>query len=503
MYIFKNALRNVLRAKGRSILIFVLVLIIAVSACVALSIQNSAERAKESSYDAMSVTATIGTNRENMMGQMSADSENMMDIMSLMSQSIELEELEVYAQAESVSDFHYSGSISLDIYDETLTSYSTDSSSMSMSMGMMEGMEGMGGMSFGSSGDFTITGYSAHDAMTEFVDGTLSIIEGYSFYEGDTSNAVLISEEIALLNDLSAGETITLVNPSKEDELIELTIWGIFSCETTDSFANNMYMSIESVQAICDASAEDPDTYTDEDTEIEYTSELSYQVTATYVFEDPTAYETFSTEAEALGLDLDSYSITSTDLTEFNESLVPLESLSEFTMISFIVILLIGALILIVFNLFTVRERKYEIGVLAAIGMPKPKVAMQFITEVIIVTFVAILVGAGIGAIIANPLGDMLLESQIESTETQSNTVNENFGGNFSGSQGGMPGMEMGSTGMFGSTVDYIDELNTSIDLLVMVQLMGLGLLLSVLASSVGIVSVLRYEPLKILSERA
>lgn len=501
MYIFKNALRNVLRAKGRSILIFVLVLIIAVSACVALSIQNSAERAKESSYESMSVTATIGTNRENMMSQMSADSESMMDIMELMNQSIELEELEIYAEADSVSDFYYSGIISLDIYDETLTSYSSDSSSMSMNMGMMESMEGM---NFGyASGDFTITGYSSHDAMTEFVDGTLSISEGYVFYEGDTSNAVIISEEIALLNDISAGDTITLVNPSKEDELVELMVWGIFSCETTDSFANNMYMSIESLQAICDASAEDPDIYVDEDTEIEYTSEMSYQVSATYVFEDPTAYETFSTEAEALGLDLDSYSITSTDLTEFEESLVPLENLSNFTMISFVVVLLIGALILIVFNLFTVRERKYEIGVLAAIGMPKPKVAMQFITEVIIVTFVAILVGAGIGAVIANPLGDMLLESQIESTETQSNTVNANFGGNFSGAQGGMPGMEMGSTGMFGSTVDYIDELNTSIDLLVMVQLMGLGLLLSVLASSVGIVSVLRYEPLKILSERA
>lgn len=38
MYIVKNALKSITRAKGRNILIFVLVLMIAVLACVALSV---------------------------------------------------------------------------------------------------------------------------------------------------------------------------------------------------------------------------------------------------------------------------------------------------------------------------------------------------------------------------------------------------------------------------------------------------------------------------------
>ena len=47
MYIIKNALRCISRAKGRNILIGIIALVIAVSACLGLSIQQAAESAKE------------------------------------------------------------------------------------------------------------------------------------------------------------------------------------------------------------------------------------------------------------------------------------------------------------------------------------------------------------------------------------------------------------------------------------------------------------------------
>lgn len=43
-----------------------------------------------------------------------------------------------------------------------------------------------------------------------------------------------------------------------------------------------------------------------------------------------------------------------------------------------IVILAIGAIVLIVLNIFNIRERKYEVGVLTAIGMKKSRVAISF-----------------------------------------------------------------------------------------------------------------------------
>lgn len=68
--------------------------------------------------------------------------------------------------------------------------------------------------------------------------------------------------------------------------------------------------------------------------------------------------------------------------TALENSMTPLNTLSTMAGWFLIVILLIGAVILIVLNIFNVRERKYEIGVLTAMGMKKGKVALQFLTEI-------------------------------------------------------------------------------------------------------------------------
>ncbi len=70
--------------------------------------------------------------------------------------------------------------------------------------------------------------------------------------------------------------------------------------------------------------------------------------------------------------------------------------------------------ILIVLNIFSVRERKYEVGVLTAIGMKKSKVSLQFILETFMVTIVAIIAGGIIGAASSVPITNSLLASQIE-----------------------------------------------------------------------------------------
>ena len=67
MYIIKNALKCIVRSKGRNILIGVIVLVIAVSACLGLSIRQAAESAKEETMGSMSVTATISFDRSSLM----------------------------------------------------------------------------------------------------------------------------------------------------------------------------------------------------------------------------------------------------------------------------------------------------------------------------------------------------------------------------------------------------------------------------------------------------
>lgn len=59
MYILKNAWRNVIRSKGRSILVGVIILAIALSSCLALSIRAAAEQTRKSALGAMNITAAI------------------------------------------------------------------------------------------------------------------------------------------------------------------------------------------------------------------------------------------------------------------------------------------------------------------------------------------------------------------------------------------------------------------------------------------------------------
>lgn len=81
--------------------------------------------------------------------------------------------------------------------------------------------------------------------------------------------------------------------------------------------------------------------------------------------------------------------------------------------------------------------------------------------------------------------------------------MNENFGGGFQG--GGFLGGNnrfQNIKNLSGNEVEYLDSLNTTTDAAVLLSLMAISILLTLIASSVGMISVLRYEPLKILSER-
>ncbi len=196
MYIIKNALRCIGRSKGRNVLIGIIALVIAVSACIGLSIRQAAESAKESALEGMSVTATISYDRASAMSQMggqggrgggseggfSFDKSQFADMMGKDS-SLSLEEYQKYAQAESVEDFYYTltayfnGTDSFSpVTDETETE-DEETDADDFDSGFMGGMMGMSGGGF-SSGDFTLIGYSSDSSMTDFINGNASISEG-------------------------------------------------------------------------------------------------------------------------------------------------------------------------------------------------------------------------------------------------------------------------------------------------------------------------------------
>ena len=547
MFIIKNALRCIGRSKGRNVLIGIIALVIAISACIGLSIRQAAESAKETALEGLNVTATISYNRSEAMSQMGGgrpggsnmggggfpfDKGQFADMMGSAS-SLTLGEYEKYAEAESVQDFNYTltayvnGSENFSpVTDEAEAESSSDSSSNSFPSGFPGGMNFGGGMA---TGDFSIVGYSSDRSMTDFVNGTASILEGGTMFEEGTADCVcVISEELAIYNSLSVGDTIVITNPNLETETYTLTVSGIYTSSSNNNFsmsmfgasqdpANRIYMSANAVQAMIDASEAVSTTVTDSNNR-QKESKLTGTLDATYSFANAEDYYAFEEQARALGLS-ESYTVSSTDLTAFENSMEPLNTLSTMAGWFLIVILIIGGVILVVLNIFNVRERKYEVGVLTAMGMKKWKVAAQFMCEILVVTMLAVVIGAGIGAVCSVPVTNALLEEQVASQNNQQTQMDQNFGrpsgmggfpgGDASGFPSDMPSdmpIDMGGQNpfgeMFGGAADYITEVDSAMNLTVVLQMIGVGLFLTVVASAASVAFIMRYDPLKILANR-
>lgn len=548
MYIIKNALKCIGRSKGRNILISIIALVIAVSACLGLSIRQAAESAKQSALEELSITATISYDRSSMMNNMIGggktegggrfDRDQFANIMGSTS-ALTPEEYQTYASAKSVQDFYYTLTASFNGSDNLLpVTDETEETKSSSDLNDMGGSQGRGNGSFGGRGmsasaDFSVIGYSSDSSMTAFIDGTASILEGGTmFEEGSTEKVCVISEELAIFNDLSVGDTIILTNPSLESETYELTIVGLYTSTANNDFsmsmfgksqdpANQIYMSAAALQTILDASDEASTTVTDETTGRETDSAITGSLSPTYVFANTENYYAFEEEARTLGLD-DSYTVSSADITAFENSLTPLNTLSTMAGWFLVVILIIGAIILVVLNIFNVRERKYEVGVLTAMGMKKWKVATQFICEILVVTMIAVIIGAGIGAVSSVPVTNALLAGQVKSQNSQQTQMENSFGR--PGNMGGMMGENRGENAqldipddlpsnlsgdknnrfdnMFGNAADYITEVNSAMNLTVVLQMLGVGLLLTLVASLASVLFIMRYDPLKILANR-
>ncbi|MDR0959708.1 MAG: ABC transporter permease [Propionibacteriaceae bacterium] len=538
----RNALLNLVRSKGRTILIGLIVAVIATASCIALSVRDAAKSAAETQLAATEITGTIGIDRSQLFGQPGTDSSAEMPSQDEMrerlqhAQSLTLDQLQALADNENVSQLRYSDSTSMDLSGdleavgaEEATSDQTSEITDPQMPGGMPG--GMGGFGLFASGDVTLTGYADEDSMTAFVAGTSAITDGELFDLSAADNQVLINSEFATYNSIGVGGAITVVNPNATEETYELIVSGIYTnsaaetspmrFSTAQDPANQLYLSQASLSAIVANSEAAATTSTDETTGMETTTALMSQVSATFVFANKAAYDAYSAALPALleaqGLSTD-YTITSADVANYESSILPLQNLEKFATTLLWIVLGVGALVLVGIAIFNIRERKYEVGVLTAIGVRKPKVAMQYVTESVVIALLASIVGLGVGVAASPSVANNLLADQIASIEAEQSNTEQNFG-RPGGIPGDMPGGEIpGGSGMPGgfggfgggdvieglqNSTNYIDQVSATVNPQIIVQLLGIGIALSVIASMASVIFVMRFEPLRILADRS
>lgn len=594
MFAIRNAWRNVIRNKGRNILIAIIVAIIAAAATIGLSIRQAAVSTRDSGLENTTITAQISFDRSKAISEMrngsgSSDSSDASGSQpdfesmraSLSDKQLTLSDYQTYAKAsDAVKSTYYTQTASLNGTDdfqpvEDSTSSSSGSSGSGGSSdssgsgdsgdsgdagkaGGQGGPDGMGGGMTMTTGDFSLVGFSSDEAVANAANGSFTMSDGEVFgYGSDADGDVIITKELADFNGLSVGDTISVANASDEDTTYTLTIVGIYENATESSNqmggpmgstasdpANAIYTSVSTLQSLgldADSTAESTDA--NGNTVETAAAQLDY----TYVFASKDDYETFVSDVERAGLS-DDYTVSSADVEQYEASLVPLDNLARFALTLLVIVLGVGAVVLVVLTLFNVRERKYEVGVLTAIGVRKAKVAAQFTFELLAVTMIGLAIGAAAGAVASVPVSNQLLAAQVEQQQSQQASQNEQFGRDMqapggqdgeSGSSGesasgstgsgsaesgssngsasggsssgssvdaqGQPGGDApgGMMGGFNRAVSYVSSVNATVNLKVVGQLLLIGLGLTLAAALVAVIFVMRYEPLQILADRS
>ena len=192
-------------------------------------------------------------------------------------------------------------------------------------------------------------------------------------------NECIISENLASLNNLSVGDTISLRGAFATEKLYTLTITGIYS-DTTEEYLN---LILAMNGHFADNRRNEIITSFETLMSTGWESNAGLDMKTEYYLKNPDDIAAFEREVRSMGLPV-TYNV-SINQAAFDKVSGPLASMKNATMTFMVVILILGVIVLALISFIAVRERKYEVGVLRAMGMEKGKVAFGIICEAMMI----------------------------------------------------------------------------------------------------------------------
>lgn len=472
--------------KGRNILIGIIILVIACACTITLAINNTASDLINSYESAYKKEATISFDRNNMVKNFDFSSEGVLEEMQEdfnKITSFTVEDIDNYADSKHVESYYCTYSISLD-GENIEKAENTEEETISNPFNFLRGDNSF----LQNEMDFTVSGYSSLEAMSEFIDGKYKVvnIEDDAWDKAFDRDYVFINEELASYNSLSLGDTIKLTD--NEGNIYPFKIIGIF--EDNDTSANNMLIIflnsantiITNAEALISIAGSNEN--------------INASVTPTFIIDSYDNTDIIEEEFHNKGLNENYIIETNEELV--NSELSGVSNVKSFAMTFLVITLAIGGIVLVILNIINIRERKYEIGVFRTIGISKTKLTLQFMTELIIVASIALLLGAAGGATLSKPVSNALLSNEIESAKDSSDDIASNFNPN----GGGMPNFADFPTNGVASVSAY-DSIDAVVDSRVIIELFEIGVALVLISSLAAMINIQRFSPLTILKERS
>ncbi len=319
----------------------------------------------------------------------------------------------------------------------------------------------------------TVLGYSDSSMMEDFALGLRELDEG-SFYAAP--GECMVSRDFADLNGLKPGDGFDLQDVNNtETAPLHLTVCGIYLDITTPQpDGGDWAVSNRRNEILTSFST------------LEGHSIEGLYITAVYYLKSPGLAPEFESYVRENGLN-EVYHVN-VDAASYNSIVKPVESLKNISSTFLAVILSAGCLILILLSMLGVRERKYEIGVLRAMGMPKGKAAFGLVCESVCVMALCLCIGLGVGSVIAQPVSNAIMDEQIDLAKQQ---PQPNYGDILFSTAGANENM---------SALQEVEIVPAPESILFIIVI---SLALGLLTNAAGIFYVTRYEPMKILSERS
>ena len=480
----KNAFLSLKKNIGKTILLFVIIVVITNLVIAGLSVQSATQKSMDQIRSSLGNDVTLSVDFRNMMKNREPGEavSNETSLTTIMADSLK--------NLKYVESYNYQISTSADSDSISAVENESDNSNNQQDTNKPNDQPEQAS----NQGDFTISANTTMEYLDSFTNSNYTLTDGRLLTSDDANtNNCVIETNLASDNDLSVGDTFTITTTVNDETIIqELTIVGIYEIQSTNEIGgahfNNPVNTIYTDLSIGQTLTESSENIT----------------SAIYYLDDPKNAEAFVELAKKKSdIDFDTFSLDANDRL-YQQNASSLESMQSFAKMFVWIVVIAGSAILCLILALTIRNRYYEIGVLLSLGQSKVKIIAQQLIEVGLIAVVAFVISLGTGQLTSHYMGNMLESSsssnvmqmdqkgnqpndnqnQTDSSQQKNNTqTKENFLGN----------MMQGPSNQ---------ELDVSITGENVIQLAGVTVAICIVSIAVPAAYVLRLTPRQILSRK-
>lgn len=349
-----------------------------------------------------------------------------------------------------------------------------------------------------------------------------TLIDGRYFTDEEIKNnemVIIIEETIATMNGIGIGDTITMtklnnrmtmVRPGEELEEdaieMEFTIVGIYKTNSPTNVAENQFRNSANLSEnlmyapyttilLSDTFGLEGNELSEKLADIE---ENGYAISSViFTLKNPEDIDAFIEEVKNMKeIDM-TYRLLDADTTSYETMVGPIQNVASTSKILVIVVIIAGALIIGLLSMLSIKDRKYELGVLLSLGESRVKIISQLIVEMLIVAVFSFALASLTANTLAQGVTNYLLNKELESQNAETKTTQNNP----TTIRGGLGNMIQRSDI---STVDVetIEELTVNVNISDMLTMFGIGIIIIILGNSIQTLFVLKANPKEILLER-